>query len=73
MYVRPFHSELALVGMLVLVQVISPPVKIIGLPTGTFTRKCATGLHLLRLRSQCKFIPIGRQWHQLLVKLLSAG
>ena len=44
-----------------------PPVKVIGLPTGTFTRKCATGLHLLRLRSQCIFIPIERQWQQRLV------
>ena len=32
---------------------------------GTFTRKCTTGL----LRSQCKFIPIERQWHELLVMI----
>ena len=58
MYVRPFHCELALVGMQVLAQVILPlPVKVIGLPTGTFTWKCATGLNLLQLRSQCIFIP----------------
>ena len=68
MYVRPFHCEVALVGMGVLAQVISQhPVKVIGLPTGTFTSKCAKGLHLLRLRSQCIFIPIERQWQQRLM------
>ena len=56
MYVSPFllRLELALAGI---------PVKGIDLPTGTFTWKCATGLHLLRLRSQCIFIPIERQRH----------
>ena len=58
--IRPFHSELAFVGIQVLVQLPAPG-KVIGLPIGTFTRKCTIGLHLLRLRSQCKFIPIERQ------------
>ena len=72
MYVRPFHPGLAFVGMLVLVQVISAcSCEIIGLPvpTGTFTGKCATGLHLQVLRSQSKFIPIEGQWYLLLVML----
>ena len=60
MYVMPFHSELAFVGMQVLAQ-LPAPVKVIGLPISTFTWKCTTGLNLLRLRSQCKFIPIERQ------------
>ena len=52
--------ELALVDMRVLAQVISPPpVKVNGLPTGTFTPRWATGLLI--------FIPIERHWQQLLV------
>ena len=55
-YVRPFHPELSLVGMLQFWgrQFLSAPVTRIGLPTVTFTRKCTTGLHLLQLRSQSK-------------------
>jgi hypothetical protein len=43
------------------------PVKETGLPMDTFTRKFATGLPQLLLRSWCTFILIRRQWQQLLV------
>jgi hypothetical protein len=52
MYVRPFHPELALVGMRVLAQVISASsCERNWSPMGTFTRKFATGLRQLRLKS----------------------